>query len=350
LLSASLAQAQDPLFASDTVLVLKIPLNFRELCRPRETGDCQFAPTTLVYDDVSGRARSLPIEVKVRGGWRSLSRNCSAPLLWIRFDSATTAGTPFEGQYLLPLTTHCGRGFSLWSMRRSSRQSDYEQFLLREFLGQRIYTLLTEFSLRSRLVRISYPDPDRPHRSALHYAFFTEHFDTLAARTGNQRLPRGNFDHEVLDAQASARLALFQYMIGNTDWSIARERNTMLLLTPDGRQLPVPYDLDMSGLVNADYAGPAPGLPIENVRQRYFLGFCQPGTDWEAVFAGFGEKRDAVLALTDRIPGFDGSSKRATLRYLQQFFEILDSPSERRERILDACLPWPPVAKDDTMP
>jgi len=328
--------------------VLKIPLNFRELCRPRETEDCQFAPTTLVYDDDSGRARSLPIEVNVRGGWRSLTRNCSAPLLWIRFDSQTTAGTPFEGQSLLPLTTHCGAGSSVFSMYRGDRRSDHEQYLLREFLGQRIYTLLTEFSLRSRLVRISYPDPDRPRRSTLHYAFFTEHFDALAARTGNQRLQRGSFDHHALDAQASARLALFQFMIGNTDWSIARERNTMLLLAADGRQVPVPYDLDMSGLVNANYAGPAPELPIDDVRERFFLGFCQPGVDWQALFADFGSKKEAVLSLTDRIPGFDRSSKRTTSSYLRQFFDILDSPAERRERILDACQPWPPE-NDDAM-
>jgi hypothetical protein len=199
-------------------------------------------------------------------------------------------------------------------------------------------------------VRISYPDPHGPARSRLHYAFITEHFDAAAARTGNSRPERGHFDPEKLDAQAAARLALFQFMIGNTDWSIARERNTMLLESADGRQFPVPYDLDMSGLVAADYAGPAPGLPIDDVRDRYFLGYCQPGTDWEALFAEFAASRASILDLDDRLPGLSRSSQRWVHRFLEGFFAILDSPEQRRRQITDACQPWPPSAVDHLAP
>jgi hypothetical protein len=350
LLHAAPSHAEVPLFTSDTVMKLTIPLDFKTLCRPRETDECEFAPTTLIYVDDIGEKRSVPVEVKVRGGWRSLARNCSTPLLWLRFAESDVEGTPFAGQGLLPLTTHCGKGISVEAITRATPRSDYEQYLLREFLAYRVYNVLTDLSLRARLVRISYPDPDRATRSRLHYAFLTEHFDSAAARTGNQRPERGAFEAERLDAQAAARLALFQFMIGNTDWSIARERNTMLLQSDGGRQFPVPYDLDMSGLVAADYAGPAPGLPIDDVRDRFFLGYCQPGTDWDGLFAEFNSRQEAILLLDDRLPGLSRKSRRWVHRFLEGFFDILGSPEQRRELITDACQPWPPSPTDHTTP
>jgi hypothetical protein len=348
-LCANAARADEaPLFATNTVMELTIPVDFANLCRPRESEDCEFTPTILDYGDESRSKRSIPIEIKIRGGWRSLTRNCSVPLLWVRFAEEDVPGTPFEGQTLLPLTTHCGKGLSLDAMLRNGQRSNYEQYLLREFLGHRIYSVLTEQSLRARLVRIGYPDPERRKRAALHYAFFTEHFDAMAARTGYQRPPRGQFDADRLDAQAAARLALFQYMIGNTDWSIVRERNTVLLQNGNRRLVPVPYDLDMSGLVAADYSGPAPGLPIDDVRDRYFLGFCQPGIDWDALFTDFMGKRDTILALRDRLPGLDRNSKRWVKHFLWGFFDDLGSQQQREEQIVRACQPWPPSADDHT--
>jgi hypothetical protein len=349
-LCARPALAEAPLFASDTVMKVTIPLDFSQLCRPRETEECEFSPATLIYGAASGSKLSMPIQVKIRGGWRSLSRNCSVPLLWIQFSESSVAGTPFEGQSLLPLTTHCGKGISIEAQTRGTRRSDYEQYLLREFLALRIYNQLTEHSLRARLVRISYSDPERLRKTSLHYAFFTEHFDSMAERTGSVRLKRGSFDADRLDAQSSARVAVFQYMIGNTDWSIVRERNMVLLSDGQGKQVPVPYDFDMSGLVDADYAGPAPGLPIDRVRERYFLGLCQPGTDWDATFELYRERQHDILNLGNRLPGFSRSSRRLTRSYLDGFFDILGAADKREREIVGACKPWPPSPVDHTTP
>jgi hypothetical protein len=343
--------AQAPLFASDDLLDVALPADFSRLCRPRETEACDFTPTTLLYRERDGRKHSLPVTIQIRGGWRSLLRNCSVPLLWVRFDEKDVSGTLFEGQTLLPLTTHCGKGLALDPMLSGIRRADYEQYLLREFLGHRLYNALTDYSLRVRLLRIAYPRPGtNSSRGVPHYAFFAEHFDATAARTGTERPERGAFDAGRLDAQAAGMLALFQYMIGNTDWSIARERNTMLLVNSAGRQLPVPYDLDMSGLVNAKYAGPAPGLPIDEVRERWFLGYCQPGTDWDALFAHYSERRTDLLELADGIAGLSRNSVRAAQTYLESFFAILDSGEARQTRIVERCQPWPPTGIDHTSP
>ena len=93
LLAAGPAAAGQPLFETHEALEIGIPLDFKQLCRPREDPGCDYVPTRLDYGAPDGPVRSLPIEIKVRGGWRSLTRNCSAPLLWLRFDPQTTAGT-----------------------------------------------------------------------------------------------------------------------------------------------------------------------------------------------------------------------------------------------------------------
>ena len=342
--------ADSLLFESDEIMEISIPVEFKSICRPHEDSDCEFTPTVLNYYDPDGESRSIPVEVKVRGGWRSLTRNCSIPLLWVRFDPRQTANSPFDGQRLLPLTTHCGRGLSLDSSQSGASPTDWEQYLLREYLGHRLYNLLTEISIRARLIEIEYPNPGRPGRTVRSYAFFTEHFDSVAARNSVKLLPRPGFDYEKLDNRSADVLALFQFMIGNTDWSIVRERNTVLMQNNSEKQVPVPYDFDMSGLVDAHYAGPAPGLPIDTVQGRYYLGFCHPDVDWGELFQYFRSQRYAVLAMVDKVPGLNWNNTRQAKKFLEQFFKILSSPSERQKYIVEGCQPWPPSPVDHTTP
>ena len=321
-----------------------------ELCRPRETPDCDYTPTTLDYVDEHGQRQSIPIEVKIRGGWRSLAKNCSAPLLFVRFSEQGTAGTPFEGQSMLPLTTHCGLGISLDSNRVRRSRTTWEQYLLKEYLAHRLYNVITDRSLNARLVRMTYPNPDKPKKRIVNYAFFTEHFKSVAKRNGDELLSRGSFDHEKLDSHTADLLALFEFMIGNTDWSIVRERNITLLQDFSGLLQPLPFDFDMSGLVDAHYAGPAPGLSIDQVTERHFLGFCHPDTDWNALFTLFLAKQETFLSTVADIPGLEKQSSRVANRYLEQFFSILRSGELREKKIVNRCQPWPPSAIDHTTP
>lgn len=331
-------------------MALSIPLDFKTLCRPREDPDCDYTPSVLEFRDEQGQSRSIPIEVKIRGGWRSLTRNCSAPLLFLRFDQQSTTGTPFEEQSVLPLTTHCGRGLSLESAKVRQRRSTWEQYLLREYLAHRLFNLITPVSLNARLVRVTYPNPDKPSRKIVNYAFFTEHFESVARRTGGELLERGSFDHERLNARSASLVSLFQFLIGNTDWSITRERNIALIRAPGGSQLPLPFDFDMSGLVNAHYAGPAPTLPIESVRDRYYLGFCHPATDWEELFDTYLAQEYSMFDLVGEIPEMDKRSSQSVTGFLNQFFTILRSDELRNRQIVNHCQAWPPAPIDHTTP
>ncbi len=337
------------LFDSHSVLQLGMKVDFKSLCRPRETEDCDYSPTELTYF-ADGQEHIIPIEIIIRGGWRAQASNCNVPLLFIRFPEQGTQGTPFEDQTSLPLTTHCGRSSALKGYAGGGNYTSFEQFLLKEYVAYRLYNEITDMSLRVRLVHISYQDSENPGRARSYYAFFTEHFKSLAARSQTELLPRQSFDHHVLDTRQADILALYQFMIGNTDWSIVRQRNTILLQRDNGIHVPVPYDLDMSGLVNAPYAGPPPGLPIDTVKERYYLGFCHPGIEWDSLFQEFLPKQEPLESISGEVSGLYKKEQKSVNRYLKIFFKILNSPERRNEKIINACHTWPPSPVDHMTP
>ena len=339
-----------PLFADDTVLDLSLSVDFDAMCRPNYDEDCQYTPTTLTYSSADGVEQIIPVEIRVRGGWRARTDNCQVPPLFVRFGLGQTEDTPFAGQGLLPLTTHCRSSKKIVGIGTSVSSKEYEQYVLKEYLGYRIYNLLNEKSLYVRMARITYTRPDKSDNPITRFAFFTEHFDDMAARHFLERLSDKSFDYEKVDLHTFDQLALYNFMIGNTDWSVVRDRNILLVSAEDGRQYPVPFDLDMSGLVSAEYSGVSPRLDFRDPRQRYYLGFCHPETDFDSLFAEFQGKKEEIILLVGDTPGLRRSEAKKSRSYLKKFFSILESPELRRVAISEACHPWPPSPEDHTTP
>ena len=175
--------------------------------------------------------------------------------------------------------------------------------MLKEHLAYRIYNALTDKSLRTRLARVTYHDTSGRTESLTRYAFFVEHFDSLAKRHDAVVWKPERFDVLDADPVEMATLDVFEYMIGNTDWSAVFNHNVVLIRDAAGRATAVPYDFDFSGLVDAEYASVAPQLPIRNVTQRWFRGVCRPDTDWPHVFSAFQERRGAIEQLARARPG-----------------------------------------------
>ena len=318
-------RAVGTLFAERAPLDLELVVDEARFCRDPQAKDCEDAPGTLRYRAGDGDVRAISVTLRARGRWREETADCRLPALFVFFDAATAAGTPFAGERMLPLTTHCHDPL------------DYEQNVLKEYLAYRVYELLSTKSLRTRLAQITYRSTDDSARSTRRYAFFTEHFDSLAARQSAIVWRTDAVDPALFDADELATLAVFQYLIGNTDWSAIYGHNIMTLRTAEGSVTAVPYDFDYSGLVAAAYAGPPPGLPIRSVKQRIFRGFCEPRPDWSAVFAAFTAQRSALAALPAAIPGLDARDRTRVQLYIESFYAVLDSPERSAARIVEAC-------------
>lgn len=128
---------------------------------------------------------------------------------------------------------------------------------------------------------------------------------------------------------------VFQFMIGNTDFSFHGSRddarcchNAEQLVDADGTFYPVPYDFDLSGLLNKPGARPARGHGIDRVIDRAFVGVCREPQELERVLDLFRSRKAEIDALLAAQDGLRPRKRRLTERFLDGFWKIL--ADERR--------------------
>ena len=273
-------------------------------------------PATLTADGVS-----YPITLTTRGITRKSTDICDFPPLRVAFTKPAPQGSLFEHQKHLKLVTHC------------KRDVGFQQKLLLEYSAYKLYNLMTPQSFRTRLANIDYlDDSGRPYISRVGY--FLEEFSDVAKRNGMETAHEPDtISGALLDPDASGRFAVFEYMISNYDWSMRAGpkgteccHNSRLLNPGAGaRLMPVPYDFDFSGLVDAPYAQVPDGLRINSVRQRTFRGYCAHVAAAHAFASQIAPRRAEFLGVFATIPGLDPREQARAVNYLQGFFADVDS-------------------------
>jgi len=246
----------------------------------------------------------------------------------MRFETETVEGTVFEGQKKLKLVTHC-----------QTRRSQYQQYLLQEYLIYRAYNLMTDKSFRVRLVKITYADSQERDDPFTRYGFILEDEDKMAERLGGKILEVENVHPDLTDYELSNRLAIFQFMMGNSDWSIPGLHNIKLIRL-DGEPTPyaIPYDFDWSGIINTRYAKPDPFLNIRTVRQRLFRGFCRDPEVFRDEFAFFNKQKKDIYALYRELsPPLEENELEQATGYLDEFYAIINDPDEAEYDIIEKC-------------
>lgn len=281
---------------------------------------------TVSFRDPSGKTVTMPVKVKTHGRWRLT--HCEFPPLSISFPAELTAGTPFDGLPRARLTSFC------------KDHPAYEQYILQELQLYRIYQLLTPYAHTPRALQVTYVDAPSGRARTTRYAFFIDDRDQVAARMNSALLKAKGASMGDLDPWHRTLMGVFEYMIGNTDFLVSELHNAFLLGTPAGETIVVPYDFDYSGAVNAVYATPNPVLPIRNVRQRHFRGFCADAEQFQKIFSLFNEKKAAIYALYDdpvgRLLRLDVA--RDTRAYFDEFYRIINNPELARIEITSRCL------------
>lgn len=317
-----------PLFASTEPVELRLEAPFDRVFGER-TQNSDYHPARIRVDD-----RALAAEVKTRGKFRLRRATCDFPPLRLRLDSADAIGTIFEGQRALKLVTHCRTG-----------RTEYEQYVLKEYLLYRTYASLTDLSFRARLARITYVDIDQAGDAVEAWAFFIEDDDAMAARNGWTVLRVPVVPPRLQDPEQLGLVDLFEYMIGNTDWNYfiaARDENecchnARIIGSPQGPVFPVPYDFDFSGVVDARYAKPDERLPIRTVRDRYYMGLCRSPVDFQGTVARFRAREAEITRLWLTQPGLEPETRDAALAYLADFYELLSDPEKMVGEFRDTC-------------
>lgn len=316
-----------PLFSDDAPLSLTIALDFDAVLRDRgEEREYQLA---TLYADSDGSNTTHGIGVKTRGYFRLHHLNCDIPPLRFNFKKGEVAGTIFEGQDKLKLVTHC-----------QNRSGSYQQYVVQEYLLYRAYNLLTEASFLTRLVHITYRDTRSRHDSVQAYGFLIEDEDRMAERIGATLLPTHVKIHPAATRpDAMTLLSVFQYMIGNTDWTISTRHNIRVVFVDSSRTIvAVPYDFDWSGLISAPYAKPFPKLNIRSVRQRRFMGPCPAEPHVTQVLERVAAAETQILALFSDFGYLEDKYSERSVEYLEEFFSSLREPAKMRRYFAATCL------------
>ncbi len=250
------------------------------------------------------------------------------PPLRLNFKKKQVKKTVFAGQDKLKLVTHC-----------KNKADAYEQYTLQEYLIYKTYNLLTDISFRVRLVRITYAETERKRKPVTKYGFLIEDEDRLAERLGGRNLETGVIHQERTDKEQASLLAVFQYMMGNTDWSVPAHHNIKFVFhNPQTPPLSIPYDFDMAGLINTPYAKPDPRLGIRTVSERIFRGYCRTEEAFDAIFAQFNAQQEATYGLFRDFPYLKQKYQKRALKYLEEFYETINKPRLVKREFLAACL------------
>lgn len=312
------------LFRSEEPLEITLTVNVKQIKRDKNE-DAPWRQASIRYADAEGKDVTVPVRVKTRGVWRL--KHCDFPPLRLRVGGKIADGTLFANLDEPKLVTYC------------RNLDNYEQYVLQEAQLYRIYRQLTDLSHKVRLLRITYVDSASKKVETTRWSFVIEDPAHLAARAGGRIIKQKGAIADDLDPSQSALAFSFLYFIANTDVSFNGLHNGEIIALADGRNVPVPYDFDFAGVINAPYAGVDPSLPIKSVRTRLFRGYCAHVDAYPAVFDLFREKRGAIEALyTDSIgkllaPG----AVKNSLSYFNDFYETVRTPEQARRRVLSDC-------------
>ena len=316
-------KAVDRIFTDSTPLPLKLVANFGALRRDRSE-DPKWRAGEVVWVSPRGDTLSVPVRVRPRGIWRR--KNCAMPPMRLDFAAATAKGTIFEGLDRPKLVNTCQPTFIA------------EQNLLQEFQLYRIYNLVTPLSFKARLLRLTYVDSAGLKKQGERWAILIEEPKSLADRSGMKVFTTPGVSSGELDPDQQAIFAVFQYFIGNTDFSVAALHNVEVLQQGEAFY-PVAYDFDYAGAVDAKYALPDPRLPIKKVTERLFRGYCVDPELFERAFAIFRAKKAQIYALYDDEIGklLPPGVVRTTRYFFDDFYYVIEDQRRARDAILTRC-------------
>ena len=322
----------DPLFQDDSVIEIVIRAPMRPLLGKRPDED--YLPGTLSYTEADGSVVEFDIGIRTRGNFRRQPRVCPFPPLRVNIDKSQAEGTLFHKQNKLKLVAHC-----------RDNSDRYEQNVIKEYLAYRILNTLTDVSYRVRLARVTYIDSEQKDDDRVQYAFFIEHKKRLSKRLGLPEISTSRISTSDLEGPYSDLTSLFQFMIGNTDFSpiAAAEgeeccHNSTLFGNEGERIYSIPYDFDMSGLVDAPYADPNPKFRIRRVTQRLYRGRCAYIDNLQTSLQLFQDNRDAIYALIAQQEQLEESSRKEVTKFVDRFYKVIDDPKKVYREIQSECI------------
>lgn len=323
------SELPDPLFREAKILESSITGPLTTLVQERSQED--YLPGMFRYTEADGSEVALDLKIRTRGNFRH--KECDYPPVLLNFVKEQTRDSLFDKQNKLKLVLQC------------NGHERYEQAVLREYLAYRLLNAVTDWSFRVRLLRVSYVNTEKDGPVQQRYAFLIEHKNRLAERLDLKDLEIERTSVGAIQPDHLNLTSVFSFLIGNTDFSpIAGPpgdnccHNYVLFGDGVGKILAVPYDFDQSGFVSAPYARPNERFRIRSVRQRLYRGRCANNEYLDSSLQKFRDARETLYTIVREQEGLTEKVRKDLLRYMDDFFEIIDDPRQVKRRIRDKCI------------
>jgi hypothetical protein len=310
----------------DTDDLFEITLKFNISAYKKAKSDTLYFDALLTYFNNEEDSVTKNIKVRARGNIRRTAV-CDFPPLMLNFKMKDSVGSEFAGINKLKIVPYC--------------QIGYESYILKEYLVYKLFNVLTDYSLKTRLFKITYINTAKEKKPLTQYGFAIEPMNLFEKRTETKELKFTGLTQRSIKPEMLDRVAIFNYMIGNTDWSVPIQHNVILFVKekpePDFTNLVMAYDFDYSGIVNTDYAIPFPSLPIETVRDRLYLAVCRDESVFTEALKEFVEKKDEFYKVISEFPYLGERTKKDMIAYLDNFYYGIDKRNSLVRKLLTDC-------------
>ncbi len=321
-----------PLFADDAILDVTIEAPLTTLMRERP--DTEYLPARMTLETPYAATVELDLKIRTRGNYRRDPEHCDFAPIRLNFLKGQVKGTLFDGQDKLKLVTHC-----------RSKSTSFPQHVLREYLAYRFFAELTPISYSVRLLNITYIDTEGG-TTLTRPAFVIEDDEDVADRNDLKVVEIRRIRYDQLDPNRQNLVHLFEYMIGNTEYSFVNpepdkaccHNADVLSATGGPPYLPLPFDFDFAGIVNAPYAQPNPRYPIDDVRIRFCKGLCENNELLPATTQRFLDEHGDFITIVDQLEPLSRRSRLSVRNYLNAFLDRIEDERSRERYLVDKCL------------
>ncbi len=302
------------IFANDEPLNITLKYDITSFIRNKKKGEYLDAIMQIHFSDNLTKTKN--IRIKARGNFRR--GHCMFPPIHLNFSTHPIQNKVLKGTKKLKLVTHC------------STLKEYKNYILKEYLAYKMYNVLSDNSFRVKLLHITYIDTGKKKKFYQQYGFLIEPIDLVAKRNSSIEVdPTFIKKENVFEVDADG-VALFQYMIGNTDWRIKGGHNmkfTKSLTKVTNQVMPVPYDFDFSGFVGTRYSYPQEWTSIDDVKDREYLGYCRENDlDYLANIKKFEDSKEEILNTIAEFNYMSERDRESAIDFINGFFkEIKDT-------------------------
>ena len=316
--SLSIFDGKDPL----RIILIS---DFRNLHKEKFDREYQEAEMKVYFQDTLVVTRSVKIQPR---GKNRLS-TCYYPPLKINFKKGDMLLDQMKDFDKIKLVKPCKSGVL------------YEDYIRNEYLIYKVYQLLEpDYSFRVRQLEVTYIDTSGKSKPNVVPSFLIENSNELAKRTNSIPIETKGLNSNYMNRSRSDVMSVFQFMIGNTDWSVPGLHNMKIFKYNDPNEklvVAVPYDFDYSGVVNTGYAVPFEELGLSSVRERLYRGFCGEPGDIENAIDIIRSKKGEILKLYADSQFAKESYQKNSLKYLNEFFAIAENDRMAKNQIIRAC-------------